>query len=178
MQIVRTVQGKALGLVVTLLILAATRAPAAPAGGFFIPRNGGYEGRIGKAHLYIDSAAGGAIQVVDGEWPQLQSLGRVVMTFQVTTKGSPDPVAVSQEFDRSPEVIFIEEGNQRLGVRVKCRLYDKANVYHGHGMTEVWAYPNGEVFVACAISFENMAPVYATNSVTVNVANTRKSLMR
>jgi len=78
-----------------------------------------------------------------------------VMTFQVTTNSSPEPVTVSQEFDRSPEVIFIEEGNQRLGVRVKCKLYDTNNRYHGHGMVEAWVYPTGEMFVTTAAAFED-----------------------
>ena len=34
-------------------------AAAAPEGGIFIPRNGGYEGCMGAAHVFFDHGAGG-----------------------------------------------------------------------------------------------------------------------
>lgn len=138
-----------------MLGFCAAGALAAPAGGMFIPRNGGHEGRIGEAHVFIDSTAGGAMEVVTGEWPGLSSLARVEMVFAVRKEGEAETVEVRQSFDRNPEIVFLEEGNARIGVRVKCKLYDKGHLYHGYGMTETWMYPNGEMFVTVAAAFED-----------------------
>lgn len=128
---------------------------AACAAGVFIPQNGGYEGRIGEARVFLDSAAGGVLRVVDGEWPRLETKAVVDMAFAVRKAGEERPVAVEQGFDRSPEIIFLEEGDLRLGVRVRFLLYDRAGVYHGHGMTETWVYPDGRIFVTAAAGFED-----------------------
>jgi len=138
-----------------LVMLAATHARGAQAGGVFIPRNGGYEGRIGEAHVFIDSTCGGVMEVVSGEWPRLERIARVEMVFAVAKEGVAEPAEVRQSFDRSPEIIFVEEGNDRIGVRVKCELYDAQNLYHGHAMTETWMYPNGEMFATVAAAFED-----------------------
>ena len=56
-------------LYVTLLLACcAGHALAAPIGGVFIPRNGGYEAQIGDAHLFVDATAGGVLQVLDGDF--------------------------------------------------------------------------------------------------------------
>ncbi|NQU11166.1 hypothetical protein HQ590_10275, partial [bacterium] len=66
---------KAYLAIFSLLTLApSVGRTAAPAGGFFVPRNGGYEGRIGQAHFFIDASAGGSFQIVSGEWPELERL--------------------------------------------------------------------------------------------------------
>ncbi len=148
-----------------ILIFCAGHALAAPAGGVFIPRNGGYEGRIRSAHVFIDDTAGGAIDVVRGEWPDLERLARLEMSFAVRKQGVPAPVEVRQGFDRSPEIIFLEEGNDRIGVRVKCKLYDRDHLYHGHAITETWMYPNGETYVTAAAAFEDaLAHVAVTDA--------------
>jgi len=130
-------------------------AIAAPRGGIFIPRNGSYEGCVGQAHVMFDVRDGGTMRVVAGEWPQLTTLARFSLVFAAQGQGDADAVEVRQDFDRNPEVNFLEEGNDRIGLRVKFRLYDKDSRYFGHGMTETWLYPNGEMFVTAAATFEN-----------------------
>jgi hypothetical protein len=137
------------------LIVCSAAFAAQPQGGVFIPRNGGYEGRIGEAHLFVDTTSGGELQVVRGEWPRLEPLATVEMDFLVQKPGLNEPTRVQQRFDHDPEVQFLEEGNDRIGVRVKCELYDQAGVYHGHAMTETWLYRNGEMFVTAGAAFED-----------------------
>jgi len=140
-------------LMIGVTVLSTCRQ--AWAGGFFVPRNGSCEGRIGRAHVLFDATAGGALEVVEGEWPELRRLSRSVMAFRLREDGK--EIEVSQALDRSPELIPLEEGNRRIGMRVKFKLYDPSNIYRGYGMTEVWGYPNGEFFVTSAASFEGMA---------------------
>jgi len=142
-------------LCILAIMIRGADSPADPQGGIFIPRNGGYEGFIGESHVFIDAVEGGVIEIVNGEWPALETLARAEMSFEVEKSGRSGPVPVRQSFDRSPEIIFIEEGNDRIGVRVKCRLYDDDNCYHGFAMTETWLYPEGELFFAAAASFED-----------------------
>src|SRR5687767_4222561 len=123
-------------------LAVVSTAPAAPPpapsppGGIFIPRNGGYEGHKGKARLFIDTQKGGALALVDGVWPKLGPATRLELVFGIRpaqgTAGAGTPAEVRQAFDKSPEVLFLEEGNDRIGVRVKFKLYDTSNTYHGH----------------------------------------------
>ncbi|MEO6054371.1 MAG: hypothetical protein ABIP97_10185, partial [Chthoniobacterales bacterium] len=133
---------------------------AAPNGAILIPRNGAYEGRVGKAHVLFDTTAGGIMSVVEGEWPALKNTAQMEMVFKVDRPGAPgspgSSVEIKQSNDRSPNIIIIEEGNQRVGVRVNFKLYDTNQRYFGHGMTETWLYPNGEIFINTATSFEGM----------------------
>jgi len=118
----------------------------------FIPRNGGYEGRIGQSHVFFDQRFGGAMRVVAGEWPAIKPLACLDMVFTVQVTGG--GVKVRQSLDKNPQIIFLEEGNDRIGVRVLFKIYGD-NVYHGHGMTENWLYPDGQVFITAAATFEN-----------------------
>jgi len=77
------------------------------------------------------------------------------MKFAVTSAGGSKTAEVRQAFDRSPEVIFIEEGNDRTGVRIKFKLFDAGNIYHGYAMTETWMYPTGEMYLTAAACFED-----------------------
>lgn len=153
-----------------VLVFLLIGASVVRAEGVFVPRNGGVEGRVGASHIFFDTTAGGVLELVDGEWPKLTHRARVEQRFALRVPPAAAPLEVRQGFDRNAEIVYLEEGPERLGLRVRFKLYDEANGYHGHGMTEVWAYPNGEVFVACAVSFENMAPVYADGSVTMRVS--------
>jgi hypothetical protein len=136
------------------VVVFACAAVAAQAN-VFMPRNGGVEGRLGKAHVLVDSSAGGVVTVVSGQWPDLREVGRAEMVFELAERDG-GPVEVAQRFDRSPEVIMLEEGSQRMGLRVKYKLYDARSRYYGHGLVETWLYPNGEIFMTAASSFENM----------------------
>ncbi len=136
------------------LFVASTAVPA-PSGGIFIPRNGGYEGWMGASHVFIDRSAGGTIDVVSGDWPKQESLARMELTFMVRKPGTTASVPVRQSFDTTPEIVIVEEGNDRIGVRVKFRLFDKDRLYHGYGMTEAWFYPDGAMFLDAAACFED-----------------------
>ena len=127
---------------------------AAATGGVFVSRNGGYEGYIGKTHVFLDKTAGGVMDFVSGKWPA-QRLARLEMKFAVKTLGASAPLEVRQSFDRGPEIIFIEEGNERIGVRVKFKLLDKKEIYHGYGLTETWMYPDGSIFFSGGVCFED-----------------------
>ena len=154
-----TYVGTALGALLAAVCVAgvSSAALAAPQGGVFIPRNGGYEGCMGQAHVFFDQRAGGSMSVVGGDWPKLKPIARLDMVFAVQTAGGANPIEVRQSFDRSPQLVFLEEGNERTGLRVLFKLYDADNVYRGHGMTETWLYPDGQVFVTAAATFENAA---------------------
>ncbi|MEO6846127.1 MAG: hypothetical protein ABI443_02210 [Chthoniobacterales bacterium] len=157
-----------LGLVVGAMGISFSWA--APNGALVFPRNGGYEGRVGKAHVLFNSNAGGVMSVVEGEWPSLTDLSKVEMVFKVLPAGATVPVEVNQSNDHSPEIIVIEEGSQRVGVRVHFKLYDAKQRYLGHGTTETWIYPNGEIFVTAAAGFEGMMPNHGSKDTdTVNV---------
>lgn len=138
-----------------LFAVAVSVAPCAPVGGIFIPRNGGYEGFMGKSHVFIDAVSGGTLEIVNGEWPDHETLARLEMRFAVTETGGSKPVEVRQAFDHTPKIIFIEEGNDRIGVRIKFKLFDKGNLYYGYAMTETWMYPTGEMYLTVAACFED-----------------------
>jgi len=127
-----------------------------PKGGVFIPRNGGWEGRIGLSSVFFSERKGGTAQVISGTWPNLEEQANLDMVFEVVSNDG-NPIEVRQSFDQSPNVLFLEEGNQRIGIRMLFNLYDAASVLHGHGMTETWLYPDGQVFVTAAAMFENRA---------------------
>ena len=139
-------------------LLVATMTFAGPKGGIFIPRNGGYEGFIGNTHVFFDTRAGGTMSIVSGQWPNLEKIANLDMRFSIS--GSSEQNShLSQSNDKSPDLIFIEEGNDRTGIRVKFKLYDTRNSYYGHGMTEIWMYPDGQIFVTCAATFEKKSEV-------------------
>lgn len=135
--------------------MSAVQVIGAPTGGIFIPRSDGVEGWIGSSHIFIDRSAGGVIDVVSGDWPRFERLARMELTFAVRKRRVAATVPVLQSLDRSPEIIFIEEGNDRIGVRIKFRLTDRDRIYHGYGMTEAWLYPDGSMFLDAAACFED-----------------------
>lgn len=143
------------------LALAALAVP--PRGGIFIPRNSGYEGRVGLAHALF-SRIGGVMSVVTGEFPAYTTLSSFDLVFSVQRASTGKTVTVRQSFDRAPIFDFLEEGNDRIGLRVRFKLYDADDAYLGHGMTETWLYPNGELFVTVGASFEGEDPVRVTEA--------------
>lgn len=137
-----------------LLLFAGIVSAAAagePKGGFFTPFNGGWEGRIGLARFTLSAVDGGALEMRDAKG---ESLGRLQWTCAVA---APDgrTVEVRQAADKAPAIRFLEEGGERLGVRALFRFMDAGGIYHGHGMMEVWAYPDGQVFVTATAMFED-----------------------
>ena len=133
------------------------QAPDQILGGVFIPRNGGIEGRIGQSHVFFHQDAGGVMSVVDGEWSKFNSIAKLDMVFNVIASGIELPIEVRQSFDKNPRILFLEEGNERIGLRVLFNLYDANNIIHGHGMTETWLHADGQMFVTAATMFENTA---------------------
>ncbi|HEY5370909.1 MAG TPA: hypothetical protein VIJ75_18140 [Hanamia sp.] len=123
-------------------------------GGVFIPRNGAYEGRIGYSHVIFDRSEGGVMSVVSGNWPSVKRLAKLDMVFDVKTNSNRS-VVLRQSFDKTPQILFLEEGNDHIGLRVLFKLFSKDNVYYGYGMTETWLYPDGELFITAAARFEN-----------------------
>ena len=126
-------------------------------GGVFIPRNGGVEGRIGQSHVFFNEDSGGVMSVVSDNWPSFEFAATMDMTFELKTKGSSTPVVVKQSADKNPKLFFLEEGSERIGMRVLFNLYDSDQIFHGHGMTETWLYPDGQMFITAATMFENTA---------------------
>lgn len=144
-------------------------ASAAPVGGVFIPHNGGYVGRMGKAQVFFDQRNGGTLSLVTGERPRFKPVAKLDMVFALKVKGQAEPVEVRQSFDRSPQVWFLEEGNDRTGLRVLFKMYDTDGVYHGHGMNETWLYPDGQIFVTTGAMFENPAAHEGVTSARLDV---------
>jgi hypothetical protein len=154
------------------IILTAGLAATASAGGFFVPYNGGWEGRIGQARFAVASTDGGRLELRDAAGNAVARLG-----WECTpTRADGQPLMVRQTADRSPEVRFLEEGDQRLGVRVHFKLYDDAGLYHGHGMTEVWAYPDGQVFVTACAMFEDPAAHQGVSQASLKLEGAVQSL--
>ena len=122
----------------------------------FIPRNGGYEGVIGKSQIFFDQIAGG-VMAFHSQKEIGNEFARTDMVFTIYDNRSKSKMEARQSFDRSPKIFFLEEGNDRIGLRVLFKLYDKRNTYYGHGMTETWVYPDGQVYITAAGMFENVA---------------------
>lgn len=154
-------------LVTSTIVLA--QSPQRISGGVFIPRNGGYEGHIGQSHVFFNQNAGGVMSVVTGEWSRFNHMAKLDMVFTIKTTGSELPLEVRQSFDKNPRVLFLEEGNDRIGLRVLFKLYGPNNDYHGHGMTETWLYPDGQIFVTAAAMFENTAAHEAVTKARLDI---------
>ena len=97
------------------------------------------------------------MSVIDGEWSTFQSLAKLDMAFNVKVSGAELPVEVRQSFDKNPRILFLEEGSERIGLRVLFNLYDRDNIMHGHGMTETWLHPDGQMYITAATMFEHTA---------------------
>lgn len=153
----------------------ANQSPADPQGGVFIARNGGIEGIIGRSHIFLNNNEGGCLRVVDGHWPAFSDLALLDMTFKITDP-SGAPLEVHQSNDHSPRILFLEEGNERLGIRVLFNLYDDQNIFHGHGMTETWLHPNGQIFITAATMFENVSAHSAVTDarIVITTADSRR----
>jgi hypothetical protein len=154
-------------LIMGLQLLAQTLQP--PTGGVFIPRNGSFEGRIGHSHVLFNSNDGGVMSVVAGEWPDIKTAAMLDMVFTIENKPSMNAIELHQSFDKNPKILFLEEGNDRIGIRVLFKLYGQDNVYHGHGMTETWLYPDGQIFISAAAMFENLADNEAVSAASINI---------
>ncbi|HEV2833163.1 MAG TPA: hypothetical protein VGW31_14370, partial [Hanamia sp.] len=124
-------------------------------GGVFIPRNGGYEGVIGRSQVFFDQVAGGVMSV-HTQGNGAKEIARLDMAFNIHNSSSKSNIETRQSFDKSPKILFLEEGNDRIGLRVLFELYDNKNAYYGHGMTETWLYPDGQIFITAAAMFENI----------------------
>lgn len=138
-------------------------------GGIFIQRNGGYEGKLGKAHLFFKEREGGLIKVVGGSWPDLTSQATLELVFEIKKSKGERPVEIRQSFDQRPQILFLEEGKERIGLRVLFKLYGSDNIYYGHAMTETWVYPNGEMYISAGAKFENRHSFTSVSRAFINV---------
>jgi len=66
-------------------------------------------------------------------------------------------VLLRQENDPRPKFIFLEEGPERIALRVLYSLYDDLGHYHGDGMQEVWIYRHGDIFLALGVRLVDQA---------------------
>ena len=87
-------------------------------GGVFIPRNGGFEGIIGQSHVFFNQFQGGVMSVVNSEWSEVESIAKLDMVFNAKAVDSAAPIEIRQSFDKNPRILFLEEGNDRIGLRV------------------------------------------------------------
>lgn len=147
-------------------------------GGVFITRNGVYEGRIGQSHILYDKTAGGVFSIVEGEWPALKTRASVETAFKVQDTHLKNTITVRQSFDHDPKILSLEEGNDRIGMRILYKLYDSSNVYYGHGMTETWSYPDGQTFVTQAVMFENELAYHAVSGAGIQINTFHKPVER
>ncbi|NND31318.1 MAG: hypothetical protein HKN76_01920 [Saprospiraceae bacterium] len=141
----------------------------AASGGIFIPRNGGFEGCIGKSHVFFSQTDGGVMSVVNGTWSKLEPIAKLDMVFHVQDIETGDPIEVRQSFDKNPRILFLEEGNERIGIRVLFNLYDARQIIHGHGMTETWLHSDGQMFLTAATMFENVAAHAAISEARLDI---------
>jgi len=113
------------------------------------------EGRIGEIRVLFERNGGGAFSVFQGESENL--LAHVSATMKLIGRQG-EELVVRQEADSNPHFFFLEEGPQRIGLRVIYTLYDQNLTYHGEGLQEVWIYPNGDLFCSVALRLtDNLA---------------------
>ena len=164
-------------IIITMGTVAVAQSQQGVLGGVFIPRNGGYEGVIGQSKVFFHQVAGGVMSV-HTQGNGVGEIAKLDMAFTIHNSGSKSNIETRQSFDRSPKIFFLEEGNDRIGLRVLFELYDNKNAYYGHGMTETWLYPDGQIFITAAAMFENIPPNAEVNmgKMEINIPKERISI--
>ena len=119
--------------------------------GFFEHGRCGLNGKIGPLRLAWDRSGQLAV-----------SHDRSTLGLQFAVAGSvvaPDGSmrTLAQAHEQNPQWIFVEEGPQRIALRVRYRLYDEKGNYHGDGLHNVFAYADGDLFMAFAVAFADQA---------------------
>ena len=119
--------------------------------GFFRRGRSGLTGEIGPLRLAWDRS--GRLSV----GRESSSLGLQFGTAGTVLTADGASRSFAQAHEEDPQWIFVEEGPQRLALRVRYALYDEDGNYHGDGLQNVFAYPNGDLFLAFAIGFADQA---------------------
>jgi len=70
---------------------------------------------------------------------------RLTCTAQAEADDYQKSVLIKQEYDCQPRLSFLEEGPQRVALRVEYRLLDELGHYHGDGLLEAYLYPEGDL---------------------------------
>ena len=113
---------------------------------------------VGCVSLKCDARRGGGLSLVSGGLTV--DVASVVELDCAHTPGSSDfgkTVTLRQAEDAAPDILPVEEGPQRLGLRVLYKLLDAAGHYHGDGLQEAWVYPDGQVFFAFGLRLVDSA---------------------
>ena len=117
-------------------------------------RHGGLAARIGSLALRWDRS--GRLSLGDDSTHTIEvGAAGVAPTIDIVDEAA--PWMICQGYDGNARFVIVEEGPQRIGVRVHHGLYDEQGIYHGDGLQEIWAYPSGDIYVAAAISFADQA---------------------
>ena len=119
--------------------------------GFFQRSRSGLQGRIGPLRLEWDLSGRLTVGCED------TSLGLQFSTGGMVVLPSGSRRLVEQSHDPQPQWIFVEEGPQRLALRLRYALYDDEGEYHGDGLQNVFAYASGELFLSSAVSFADQS---------------------
>ena len=133
------------------------------------------EGRVGGIRVAFERNAGGAFSLLAGKGGSV--LGSVSVHMQLEGANG-ERLEVRQEADSNPDFYFLEEGPQRIGLRVLYRLYDQKEVYHGDGFQEVWIYPNGDLFCSVQTRLtDELAHAAVTNAwLEIKLARTHSKM--
>jgi hypothetical protein len=108
-----------------------------------------WSAEVGRISIECDTRRGGRLTLASG--PLRVEVATRVELDCAHTPGAPDfgkTVLIRQEEDAAPELLPVEEGPQRLALRVLYKLLDADGHYHGDGLQEFWLYPEGEIFFA------------------------------
>lgn len=144
--------------------------------GIFIPRNGNYEGKIGLSHILINRTKGGTMEIIKGNWPSYQPVAQMETEFEVVDNDSGKSKRIKQSFDQDPNILFLEEGAERIGIRILFKLYDSLSTYYGHAMTELWCYPDGQIFITQGAMFENETAYKFVKSASIDIKVSKELL--
>lgn len=117
-----------------------------------------WSAQVGSVSLECDARRGGTLTLGSGAL-RVGVAARVELDC-AHTPGSADfgkTVVLRQEEDAAPDILPVEEGPQRIVLRVLYKLLDAAGHYHGDGLQEAWVYPDGQVFFAFGLRLVDSA---------------------
>ena len=111
-------------------------------------------GCIGDLHATWDRHHGGVLTIasssVSAGLIALATRVRVMRAGGSTALTAGRPVVLDQAADPDPRLVVVEQGPERIVLRVMFSLLDGEGGYHGDGLTETHIYHDGEVRLAFA----------------------------
>ncbi len=127
-----------------------------------VQRHGKYlKGDIGDVEVRWDRHKGGAMSIISKESGSLSDIQKISLKIRlaspkkISQNEHADYNLIDQEYDSDPRLIYLEEGIERIGMRVLYSLYDSLGCYHGDGIQETWIYRNGNIFLSFAVRLVN-----------------------